>query len=153
MKISGALVELGNVFQFQWSPDASRLAFSAVKEIRARATLYVVSADGGEEAVRVSGSQVMAPNENGPLFAWSPDSTHVAFRSDRQIDSPPLPNPIYIPDTLFVAPADGNVEPINVSGESGNVGPLNGLRIARDSAFWPPSRAIALFSLARPNSM
>jgi Tol biopolymer transport system component len=74
VKVSGSLIPGGSVVQsfgFSWSPDGSRLAFRADKEIDDVTELYVTFADGVEEATKVSGT-IGADRDVISGFAWSP---------------------------------------------------------------------------------
>ena len=61
----------------RWSPDGKWLAFTSNRdgedEEKAKAQLYVVSADGGDPRKLTDG------DESVEAFAWSPDSSRIAF--------------------------------------------------------------------------
>jgi dipeptidyl aminopeptidase/acylaminoacyl peptidase len=61
----------------RWSPDGKWLAFTSNRdgedEDKAKAQLYVASADGGEPRKLTDG------DESVESFAWSPDSSRIAF--------------------------------------------------------------------------
>lgn len=59
-----------------WSPDGVRLAFASNRD--GNAEIYVVSASGGSEAVRLTNNPAQ-----DTLPVWSPDGTKIGFTSDR----------------------------------------------------------------------
>ena len=67
------------VFSFKWSPDGQWLAFQQMPDINTGETdLLVVSVDGGTP-VRVSAAGTTNDRSVGADFAWSPDSSQIAF--------------------------------------------------------------------------
>jgi Tol biopolymer transport system component len=79
--VSGAMVAGGNAnTDFVWSPDSTRLAFTADKTTDTVTELYVVFADG-TGIVSVSGS-LNANNGDAFFPQWAPDSSRVAFIAD-----------------------------------------------------------------------
>jgi Tol biopolymer transport system component len=116
-KISGALVTGGapQPFLVAFSPDGSRIAFTADKIVDERFELFVVPADGSTEPVAVSGTLVDGGDVDVDEFAWSPDGRRLAFIADKLVDGT---------NELFVADPAGGVEPTKVSGtlvENGQV--------------------------------
>jgi dipeptidyl aminopeptidase/acylaminoacyl peptidase len=89
-----------SVGSFAWSPDASRIAFSAERgeraDLAAAPAVHVVSARGGEPALlaRLAGSC--------SAVSWSPDGEHIAFLG---IDE--AGEPYGCEDSLWVVPAAG----------------------------------------------
>jgi Tol biopolymer transport system component len=79
--VSGTIVAGGTAStDFTWSPDGTRIAFRANKEIAATTELYVVFADGTGIA-KISGT-MPAGLGNVIAFQWAPDSSRVAFVAD-----------------------------------------------------------------------
>ncbi|MEM8530104.1 MAG: S9 family peptidase [Chloroflexota bacterium] len=63
--------------QPRWSPDGTQIAFLSDRAERGIDQLYTIPVDGGE-------AQALTPTSHKkPVrhFAWSPDSTHIAFTS------------------------------------------------------------------------
>jgi hypothetical protein len=54
VKVSGTLVNAGDVAHFQWSPDGTHLAYNADQDIDEMIELYTVQPDGTDN-VKVSG--------------------------------------------------------------------------------------------------
>lgn len=136
----------------RWSPDGRRLAFASDRDRDAK-QLYVISAEGGE-ARRLTDRA-----ESVGELAWSPDGTQIAFSSrerdpayeeeDDRRRAPrrftrlqfKLDNEGWTGDRrrhLFVVPADGSAEPVQVTdGDFEDHGPAwspDGSRIAFVSA-------------------
>ena len=137
-KISGTLVAGGapQPFLVAFSPDGSRIAFTADEDVDERFELFVVPADGSTEPVAVSGTLVDGGDVDVDEFAWSPDGRRLAFIADKLVDGT---------NELFVADPAGGVEPTKVSGtlvEDGQVqgfawspdGTRLGLRASKDTA-------------------
>lgn len=106
-KISGALVAGGDVDRFFLSPDGRRVAFAADKETDNVLELFVAPLDGSSQPVNVSGAFVAGGALQQFLFSFSPDGSRIAFVGDKLADD------VF---ELFVAPVDGSVEPVRVSG-------------------------------------
>ena len=139
-KISGTLVPGGapQPFFVAFSPDGSRIAFTADKSVDERFELFVAPADGSAEPVAVSGTLVDGGDVDVDEFAWSPDGRRLAFIADKLVDGT---------NELFVTDPAGGVEPTKVSGtlvEQGQVqgfawspdGTRLGLRASKDTVFF-----------------
>lgn len=105
VKASGTLVAGGDVMAGggppsdpKWSPDGTRLAFIADKEVDQRRDLFVTLALDDAEPTRISGA--LPANAIVNAFDWSPDGTRVAFAAD----------------AVYVASLAGGIEPVKVSG-------------------------------------
>jgi Tol biopolymer transport system component len=88
------------VRDFAWSPDGTMIAYRSqqLTGVASRLELFVVPAAGGA-STKLSGTlQAPAGNSVGN-FAWSPDSSRVAFVAP--LDTSLLPE-------LYVAPTDGS---------------------------------------------
>ena len=90
IKLSGSLVSGGDVVAFKISPDGIFAAYVADQSRDQVFELYVVPVDGGQRAVRISGSFMagdgiieISPGEYA--FAWAPDSSYVAYLADQRL--------------------------------------------------------------------
>lgn len=88
-----SLVSTGDPTMFAWAPDSSAVAFVSDRLEANVFELFVASANGAN-INRVSGTMVqngdiggLNNNLSDPLFAWSPDSSLLAFRADRLINN------------------------------------------------------------------
>jgi Tol biopolymer transport system component len=93
VRVSGTLVTGGDVQgdAFLWAPDASRIAFLADAATDEVVELFTVVPDGAAAPVRVSGPLVAGGDVSGRIvgpgdFVWSPDSTHIAYVADADVD-------------------------------------------------------------------
>lgn len=91
--ISAPLAGDDDVFDFKISPDGTRVAYRARKD--PTNALYVAAIDGSD-AIQVSGAMIMT----GAVieYAWSPDSSSLAYTADADVDRF---------DEVFVVSADG----------------------------------------------
>lgn len=96
------------VSRLAWSPDSTRIAYAANQDSMTTRELYVGPADGSTTGIRVSGPMVPggALASDFVSFAWSPDSSRIAYRADQDIDGLV---------ELFVSTPDG-VSNVRVSG-------------------------------------
>jgi Tol biopolymer transport system component len=87
--LSNAIVAGGRVDEFEWAPDAHRIAYAADETVDQTFKLYTVPPDGSGARVEVSSigptSSVRA-HTLGENFRWSPDSSHLAYVADQEID-------------------------------------------------------------------
>lgn len=88
--LSSSMLPLFSIEEYAWSPDGTRLAFRA--DLFGNSVLYVGN-DQGASAIPVSSFATGA--KPGPGWAWSPDSSLIAFP-----DSVSIPN-------LYVVRPDG----------------------------------------------
>ena len=79
-KISGTLVDGGDVGFFSWSPDSSQLAYVADQDTDNRFELFIVKPDGTAN-VKISGALTAGGNVGG--FGWSPDGSRLAYVADQ----------------------------------------------------------------------
>src|SRR5918994_615619 len=137
----------------RWSPDGSRLAFTSSRKEKEPSQLWVIPADGGEPL------RLTSLKEDVQDIAWSPDGTRIAFASrvrdeayEEENDRKRRPRRItrlqYKLDNvgwtadrrsqIFVVPADGSAEPVQVThGDFESSQPtwsLDGRRLAFTSA-------------------
>jgi Tol biopolymer transport system component len=78
-----------------WSPDGSRIAFSACHDV-GNYEIFVINADG-------TGEIQLTDNEREDQFpTWSPDGTRLAFTSDRTDDWE-----IWVMDAECASPPEG----------------------------------------------
>jgi len=87
MKVSAPMTrrgaEIDGVRDFAWSPDGTRLAYTANDRFQDVEELTVATADGGSR-LRVSGSVQASPGFTGVTqFAWSPDGQVLAYLADK----------------------------------------------------------------------
>lgn len=74
----------------QWAPDGSRLAYIADWETNQVFELYTTTPDGNANVVKISnpGASAGIPWKNKrESFAWAPDSSKIAYRSDNTSDN------------------------------------------------------------------
>lgn len=88
LKLSPLLAFREQVVDFQWSPDRGRLAFAVIKDNGAE--LFSVRPDGND-LVKLDSSLpdvvVGVPGAESAFFAWSPDSSRLAYVADPDGDS------------------------------------------------------------------
>ena len=87
-KVSGTLVAGGNVTYgpVQWSPDSSRIAYSADQSTDAIVELYTSPPATAVGNVKVSGALVAGGAVDGYFFRWAPDSSRIAYVADQDTD-------------------------------------------------------------------
>jgi len=86
IKLNGTLVEGGSVlFGFAWSPDSSRIGYVADQETDEVFELYSSAPDGSGN-VKLNGPLVAGGDISPFGFAWSPDSSRIAYRADQETD-------------------------------------------------------------------
>ncbi len=129
VKVSGAPPKNFGVRDFAWSPDGTRLAFLADKEISTNDELYVAPAAGGVEPDKRSGTPIGRGIRG---FEWSPDGKRLAFLSE--IDSSNF-------HTLFVTTVEGFVSAKPVNGEIVEGGDVSLVDIG-----WSSGGALVIFS-------
>jgi len=105
--VNGPLVDGGNVIDFEWSPDASHVAFIADAQIPGRRQLFVRRAnDFGNDFPPIEISDFLGTDEVVD-FDWSSDSSRLVFSSGPDTQTP-------VPDRLYVGTVDGmQVQPIS----------------------------------------
>ena len=86
-----------DVLDFKWSPDASRIAYTADADINGVVQLFVANADGANV---VEISDFLGPTEEVVSFDWSADGSRLAFSVGEDARTT-------IADRLYVATADG----------------------------------------------
>jgi Tol biopolymer transport system component len=94
-KINVSLIVTGDVLEFKWSPDRSKIAYLADAEVNGEVQLYV-SGPGGENKIKISDFR---SGEEVTSFDWSADSTRLVFSSGLTGG---------VADSLYVATADGS---------------------------------------------
>ena len=138
-KLSGELTVGGNVIDAAVSPDSLFVAYIADQEVDNFFELYVVPADGGSAAIKLSGTSASGGNGNIDVgnqktaINWSPDSSKVAYVASQDIVGL---------QELFVSAVDGSSN-IKVSGSqtAGSVGVGVG-----DDVYWSPNSAFIAYS-------
>ena len=93
VKLNGAQNHSGYVYyDFKWSYDGTRLAYEADEDTDETYELYTVNADGTGH-IKVSGSMVAggslyhSTTMISPAFKWSPDSSRLLYRADKEVDN------------------------------------------------------------------
>ena len=85
IKLNGALVAVGNVSNFQISPDSSRVVYRADQQTDNVFELYSVPLGGPAAAgIKLNGALVAGGNVFD--FQISPDSSRVVYQADQQTD-------------------------------------------------------------------
>jgi Tol biopolymer transport system component len=106
--LSGAPNSAGNVTEFLWAPDHSRLAYVADRNEAEVFELFSVVANGSAAPVRLNAELVTdSAGTIGDVlkFAWSPDSTQLAYVADQEVDQVL---------ELFTVSADVSAAPVKV---------------------------------------
>ncbi|MFO0931223.1 MAG: hypothetical protein U1E39_00790 [Planctomycetota bacterium] len=137
VKPSGSIVAGGDVEgDFAWSPDGARIAFAADRVTDDVRELFTAPGDASAAPVKVSGPLVASGDVGGDAgltsehFAWSPDSTRIAYVADQEVDHA---------QSVYVTSA--------ASATAVRVSPTpNGLTFA-NSLTWSPDSARVVFSL------
>lgn len=80
VKVSGNAVSGGDVIDFQWAPDGSRLAFAGDLETNDVLALFTAPPDEQDNRIKVSGES--ASGGSAGDFLWSPDAALLAFVGD-----------------------------------------------------------------------
>jgi Tol biopolymer transport system component len=102
-KTSAPMVTAGDVTSFAWSPDSTRILYNADQQIDAMNELYMVGVGGVQPLAPVKVNAPFGPafgtvlNTTPAGYAWSPDSTWVAYRAEANVDGAL---------DLFVVPVD-----------------------------------------------
>ena len=128
-KLSGTLVNGGQVVDFAVSPDGQRVAYKADQQVFGKFELYVVRVDGGTpENVSRQSTNILEVED----FAWSFDSSTIAFRAFN-----PVPNTVGNIELFTVSPTGGT--PVRVSVFPNPDGEV------RDFA-WSPNRLLLAYT-------
>jgi Tol biopolymer transport system component len=87
LRVSGALESGRQIDGFAWAPDSSRVAYVSDEATDDVFELFTVLPDGTGH-VTASGTMVTGGRVHtfGPAFAWSPDSTRIAYAADQEVD-------------------------------------------------------------------
>jgi Tol biopolymer transport system component len=121
VKVNGTMVGTGttggDILSYQWSPNGRWLAYEADQDTDSMEELYVVDMSGATPGapVKVSGTMVGTGSLGGDItgYAWSPDSTRLAYRADQNVDNQ---------DDLFVVDLSTGTPsaPVKVNGAFAN---------------------------------
>lgn len=112
--LSGPISTRGGPFAtgFLWTPDSSRVVFTADRDVTGVFELYSVEIANGYPVTKLSGSLV----NDGDVHMFvkiSADGTRVVFQADKDVDGVM---------ELYSVPVDGATAPIKISGAM----PING---------------------------
>jgi hypothetical protein len=112
--ITPDLVINGNISDFSWAPNSTRIAYRADQEVNEVIELFTVEPDGDDD-LRISGDLTTGGDVTD--FVWSPDSAFIAYRAN-QDDA--------IKFELYVTTPDDSSNDTKISGSSmiGNVDPV-----------------------------
>jgi len=83
VEVAGPFVDGGNLAQFAWSPNGSRIAFRGDRDVDGVYELFVASADG-KKLWKASGDLV--PGGDVSDFEWSPNGSRIAYRADADVE-------------------------------------------------------------------
>ena len=78
------LLTVGDVYEFGWTPDGTRIAYTADQEVDEVLDLYVTDTLVADGATKVSGAHAATGTVQG--FSFSPTSDRIAFRGDLVVD-------------------------------------------------------------------
>jgi len=112
IRISGpmpviALIVVGDVYAFAWSPDGTRLAYTADQDVDEVVDLYVTDSLTPSSWTMVSGAH--PPTGKVMEWTWSPASDRLLMRADFDVDDHAR---------VYTVPADGGPR-VDVSGALG----------------------------------
>jgi Tol biopolymer transport system component len=123
VRLDGPFVPGGHITgQVQIAPDGSTVAYRADQLTDGQFELFRVPIDGGQPAVRLSGT-LPADRDVGPEFVISPDSTRVLFQSNRDAGNV---------EELYSAPLDASSSPVKVNGSLVPQGQISEARFSSD---------------------
>jgi hypothetical protein len=78
-KVSDDLIGDEDVRDFAWAPDSSLIAYQANQDEINKDELYTTVPDKAQDFVKVSGTPTTGGLRLSDAFAWSPDSTFIAY--------------------------------------------------------------------------
>ena len=90
MRVSGpmataGLIVVGDAYGFAWSPDGTRLAYTADQDVDEVVDLYVTDAHASDAWIQASGAH--PPTAEVTDWAWSPASDRLLMRGDFDQDA------------------------------------------------------------------
>ncbi len=133
-KISGTLIEFGDVWDFSWSPDSSKLAYRATENSLGTIALHVSHIDQSVVARQVSSLSVIDHADAGVFkYQWSSDSEALSYRATQSSAGVM---------ELYSSLANGHIRGTNLSSSlvsGGNVPVANSIEELFTDGSWLPS--------------
>jgi Tol biopolymer transport system component len=90
---------LGDIWEFEWAPDNSRIAYRAEQDTNLVFELYTSLPGGGDNRLVSAIDPIAVPGSNVINFAWSPDSSLIAYLANQETVTV---------NELFTSPPDGS---------------------------------------------
>ena len=109
----GTLAGTRAVTDYAWSPDSTRLAYRADEGATDdQFTISSAPAAGGSSSEVADIIGIPGANTTAAAYAWSPDSSRIAFVADRVGTSAVF--------SIHTAPGDGSATPVQIDNGTGN---------------------------------
>ncbi len=123
-RLNAPLQPLGDVLDFQVSPDRSRVVYHADQETDDVVELYSVTTDGRTSPVKLSGPLVLGRIIS--RFLISPDGSRVVYRADQEQDE------LF---ELYSVPIDASASPVKLNGPVVDLGAIfDDFQVSSDSS-------------------
>jgi len=104
-KVSVIPVAGGDVWEFGWAPNSTRIAYIADQDTDDVLELYTSPPDSSIGNAKVSFDPLVSGGSVA-TFEWSPDSTRIAYRADQDTDDV---------IEIYTSPPDSNIGNVKVS--------------------------------------